>query len=50
MDRILSTKNAKYMCLDLKNFYLCTPMDRYEYMKMPIGIFPQHVIEQYHLM
>ena len=25
-------------------------MDRYEYMKMPIGIFPQHVIEEYHLM
>ena len=25
-------------------------MDRYKYMKMPIGIFPQHVIEEYHLM
>ena len=25
-------------------------MDRYEYMKMPISIFPQHVIEEYHLM
>ena len=25
-------------------------MDRYEYMKMLIGIFPQHVIEQYNLM
>ena len=36
---ILSTKNAKYMCLDIKNFYLCAPMERYEYMKMPIGIF-----------
>ena len=24
-------------------------MDRYEYMNMPIGIFPQHVIEKYHL-
>ena len=38
------------MCLDIKNFYLCAPMERNEYMKMPIGIFPQHVIEQYNLM
>ena len=38
------------MCLDIKNFYLCAPMDRYEYMKMPIGIFPKTVIEENHLM
>ena len=24
---VLSTKNAKYMCLDIKCFYLCTPMN-----------------------
>jgi hypothetical protein len=47
---VLSTKGAKYMCLDIKNFYLCAPMDRYEFMKMPITIFPQHVIDQYDLM
>ena len=44
---VLSTKNAKYMCLDIKCFYLCAPMNRYEYIKMPISIFPQHVIEEY---
>ena len=38
------------MCLDIKYFYLCAPMDGYEYMKMPIEIFPQYVIEEYHLM
>ena len=37
--------NARYICLDIKNFYLCAPMERYEYMKMSIGIFPRHVIE-----
>jgi hypothetical protein len=30
---VLSTKEAKYMCLDIKNFYLSAPMDRFEYMK-----------------
>ena len=47
---VLSTKNAKYMCLDIKKIYLCAPMSRYEYMKMPITIFPQHVKEEYNLL
>ena len=28
---IISTPNAKYMSIDIKDFYLCTPMTRYEY-------------------
>eukprot|EP00978_Attheya_sp_CCMP212_P012262 scaffold30472_cov37-Attheya_sp.AAC.1 len=46
---VISTKGAKYMTMDIKNFYLCAPMDRSEYMKMPLSIFPQHVIDQYKL-
>ena len=37
------------MCLNIKIFYLCAPMERFEYMKMPIGIFQQHVIQEYNL-
>ena len=29
---ILSTYGAQFMCIDINNFYLCAPMDRYEYM------------------
>jgi hypothetical protein len=47
---VISTKGAKYMTMDIKNFYLCAPLDRSEFMKMPISIFPQHVIDQYNLM
>ena len=46
---VISTEDARYMCLDIKNFYLGTPMDRFEYMKMPLSIFPQATIEQYDL-
>ncbi|KAL7528763.1 hypothetical protein ACHAXR_002616 [Thalassiosira sp. AJA248-18] len=28
----ISTLGARYACADAKNFYLCTPLDRYEYM------------------
>ena len=27
----ISTKNAKFMTMDIKNFYLSTPMDVYKY-------------------
>jgi hypothetical protein len=29
---ILGTKDVKYMCLDIKTFYLSAPLDRYKYM------------------
>ena len=29
---IISTINAKYMCVDIKQFYLCTLLDKLEYM------------------
>jgi CO/xanthine dehydrogenase FAD-binding subunit len=28
---IISTPNAKFMSIDIKDFYLCTPMKWYEY-------------------
>ena len=41
--------DARYLCLDIKNFYLGTPMDRYEYMKIPLNLFPQATQAQYEL-
>jgi hypothetical protein len=35
--------------LDIKNFYLGTPLNRYEYMRIPLTLFPAHIIEQYQL-
>jgi len=46
---VLSTEGVKYMCLDIKNFYLLAPLDRYEYMKMPLTLFSEWNIEQYKL-
>ena len=48
-NRVISTKNAQYITVDLKLFYLTAPMDRYEYMRMPLKIIPEHIIEQYNL-
>ena len=46
---VLSTPDAKYCCADVKNFYLETPMDRYEYMRMPIRLIPPAFIDAYDL-
>ena len=37
---VLSTKNVRFMCADIANFYLNIPMNRYEYMKLPMDIIP----------
>ena len=49
LNSIISTPNAKFMTLDLKDFYLMTPMKRYEYFRMKLELFPQDVIDLYDL-
>jgi hypothetical protein len=44
---VLSTKGAKYMCLDIKNFYLTAALDCYEFMKIPLGLFLEWIKTQY---
>jgi hypothetical protein len=46
----ISTDRAKYMCIDVKNLYLGTPMDTFEYMRIPIKLIPHEIIDQYNLM
>ena len=40
---VLSTEGAKYMCLDIKNFYLTAALDYFEYMKIPLALFPEWI-------
>ena len=46
----ISTEGAKFAVADIANMYLETPMDRYEYMRMPIDLIPQEVIDHYDLL
>ena len=49
LNSVISTAGAKFMTLDLKDFYLNTPMDRPEFLRMKIYHFPQDVIDHYSL-
>ena len=42
------TKGTLHLCR-YKKIYLCTPLDRYEYMRMPINLIPQEFIDLYNL-
>jgi hypothetical protein len=46
----ISTPDARYMCADVKNFYLNTLLDRAEYMQLALTIIPQEIIDKYKLM
>ena len=37
------------MTIDIKNFYLNTPMERYEYMRLKLSDLPDDVIKHYKL-
>jgi hypothetical protein len=37
------------MGIDIKSFFITATLDRYEYMKMPLDVFPEHVRQQYDL-
>jgi hypothetical protein len=37
------------MSIDIKDFYLCTPMARYEYFRMKLELFPEDIIAEYDL-
>jgi hypothetical protein len=49
LNSIISSPNAKFMTINLKDFYLNTPMSRYEYFRMKLELFPQDVINEYGL-
>ena len=46
---VLSTKNAKFLSLDIKDFYYKTPLEVYEYMQLPLKLIPQEIIDEYKL-
>ena len=47
---VISTPGARFAAADIENFYLNTPMARYEYMCMHISLIPDEIIEAYTLL
>lgn len=45
----ISTPSARFTTMDISNFYLNTPLARYEYMRLRLDIIPQEIIDAYNL-
>jgi hypothetical protein len=45
----LSNEDAVMMMMDIKNYYLGTPLPRLEYMKMLLSRFPDEIVPKYNL-
>ncbi len=49
LNSVISTKGAKCVMLDVKDFYLDTPMKTYKYMHIKITDIPEEIINEYKL-
>jgi hypothetical protein len=49
INRTLSTEDATMIMMDIKNYYLGTPLPRFEYMKMLLSRFPEEIVQKYNL-
>ena len=46
---VVSMRDAEYMCLDIKNFYLTVALENFEYMRIPLELFLSWINKQYNL-
>ena len=46
---IISTKGARFMTIYISNFYLMTPLERPEYIRINLRDIPDEIIEEYKL-
>ena len=46
---IISTKGARFMTIDIANFYLMTPLARPEYIRVKLSNLPDKIINEYKL-
>jgi hypothetical protein len=49
INSVITTLGAKFLVIDIKNFYLNTPLGRFEYMVINLSSLPQETIDKYDL-
>jgi hypothetical protein len=50
INSVISTKGARFLVVDIKNFYLNTPLTRFEYMVINLSSLPQEIIDEFALL
>jgi hypothetical protein len=50
LNSVISSPGAKFATADISNFYLNNPMERFEYMRIPVRDIPDSIMKQYNLL
>ena len=49
LNSIISSPGSKFLTININNFYLNTPMERFEYMRLKLSDLPEDFVERYNL-
>ena len=49
LNSVVSTPDAKFITINIKNFYLNTPMQQFKYMKLKLNNLPANFVKHYNL-
>lgn len=49
LNSVISTPGARFATGDIQDFYLNTPMERFEYMRIRVDLIPECIMQQYNL-
>ena len=49
LNSVVSTSGAKFMTIDISDFYLNTPLTRWEYVKLNLRDIPDEIVSEYNL-
>jgi hypothetical protein len=50
INSVISTKGSIFLVVDIKNFYINTPLTRFEYMVIHLSSLPQEIIDEFRLL
>jgi hypothetical protein len=50
INSVILTPGARFFTMDIKNFYLCTPMSQYKYIQLKLLDMPEDVTAHYKLL
>ena len=49
LNSVISTPDARFITINIKDFYLNIPMDRFDYMKLKLSDLPEDFVKLYNL-
>ena len=46
---VISTPGSQFICIDIEDYFICSPMERFGYIKIPFLWIPEEIRTQYNI-